>query len=99
MPKRIKILFFYSNPQDQSRICLDEEVREIEQAIEASKFSDEVDLQVIHAPGWKTCVGRWINTSLRSCTSAATAPRLKESLFKINAAMPGPSGLKRWLVY
>jgi hypothetical protein len=50
MPKRIKILFFYSNPQDQSRICLDEEVREIEQAIEASKFRDEVDLQVIHAP-------------------------------------------------
>jgi hypothetical protein len=44
LPTKIKVLFFASNPQDQTQLRLDEEIRLIEQKLRASDYRDSVDL-------------------------------------------------------
>ncbi len=42
LPDEIRILFFAANPSDQSRLQLDEEVREIQEMIRKAKFRDSL---------------------------------------------------------
>jgi hypothetical protein len=44
LPQKIKVLFFAANPLDQSRLRLDEEVREVTAQIRASDYRDSVEL-------------------------------------------------------
>lgn len=44
LPTKIKVLFLTSNPQDQTQLRLDEEVRSIKQKIRASQYRDSVEL-------------------------------------------------------
>lgn len=44
LPEKIKVLFLAANPQDQTQLRLDEEVRAITETIRASKYRDSVDL-------------------------------------------------------
>jgi len=45
LPKKIVVLFFASNPLDQERLRLDEEVRAITEMIRKSKYRDSVKLE------------------------------------------------------
>ena len=45
LPTKIKVLFLAANPQDQSQLALDEEIRVIQQKIRASDYRDSVDLR------------------------------------------------------
>lgn len=44
LPKEIRVLFLASNPQDQTALRLDEEVRDIKQKLRASEYRDSVEL-------------------------------------------------------
>ncbi|HEX9001316.1 MAG TPA: CHAT domain-containing protein [Blastocatellia bacterium] len=44
LPTKIKVVFFASNPKDQSQLRLDEEIRLIEQKLRASDYRDSVQL-------------------------------------------------------
>jgi len=45
LPTKIKVLFLAANPQDQTQLRLDEEVRLIKQKIRASQYRDSVELE------------------------------------------------------
>ena len=44
LPKKIKVLFFAANPQDQTQLRLDEEIRSITEKIRLSEYRDSVEL-------------------------------------------------------
>jgi len=49
LPEKITILFCATNPEDQSHLKLDEEIRLITQKIRAAEFRDSIDLRSIWA--------------------------------------------------
>ena len=49
LPKKITVLFIASNPEDQTQLRLDEEIRAITQKIRESKYRDAVELKSIWA--------------------------------------------------
>lgn len=49
LPKKITVLFIASNPEDQTQLRLDEEIRAITQKIRESEYRDAVELRAIWA--------------------------------------------------
>lgn len=49
LPEKIKVLFFASNPADQTQLKLDEEIRAITRKIRESEFRDSVELVSVWA--------------------------------------------------
>ena len=49
LPERITVLVVAANPQDTARLRLDEEVREITERLQASRYRDSVDLRSVWA--------------------------------------------------
>jgi len=49
LPKKITVLFIASNPEDQTQLRLDEEIRAIAQKIRESEYRDAVELKAIWA--------------------------------------------------